>query len=169
MHPIPWAGQLIVNTLMMVVLVSKSLPYIFLNLAVGNTLEWYLGISSSITCISTKAWAVISFSVLEILGLSVVMVEWPWYVNPLPNTWSWDLQAVSCNLCIERPVQNTVKTATDLYYRETEKTPKAKKPRVTSQVKGDPSSIEVGLWCWGSWRRNITRPVLDRSTSKDQG
>jgi len=34
--------------------------------------------------------------------------------------------------------KNAVKTATELYYRETGKTPKEKKPRVTSQVKGDP-------------------------------
>jgi len=34
--------------------------------------------------------------------------------------------------------KNAVKTATELYYRETGKTPKAKKPRLTSQVKGDP-------------------------------
>jgi len=34
--------------------------------------------------------------------------------------------------------KNAVKTATELYYRETGKTPKQKKPRVTSQVKGDP-------------------------------
>jgi len=34
--------------------------------------------------------------------------------------------------------KNAVKTATELYYRETGKTPKAKKQRVKSQVKGDP-------------------------------
>jgi len=34
--------------------------------------------------------------------------------------------------------KNAVKTAKELYYRETGKTPKAKKPRVTSQVKGGP-------------------------------
>jgi len=34
--------------------------------------------------------------------------------------------------------KKAVKTATELYYRETGKTPKAKNPHVTSQVKGDP-------------------------------
>jgi len=34
--------------------------------------------------------------------------------------------------------KNAVKTATELYYRERGKTQKAKKPRVTIQVKGDP-------------------------------
>jgi len=33
--------------------------------------------------------------------------------------------------------KNAVKTATELYYRKTGKTPKAKKPHVTSQLKGD--------------------------------
>jgi len=34
--------------------------------------------------------------------------------------------------------KNAIKMATELYYRETGITPKAKRPRVTSQIKGDP-------------------------------
>jgi len=61
--------------------------------------------------------------------------------------------------------KNAVKTATELYYRDTGKTPKAKKQMVTCKVKCDPrmDALYRGfLNCMGAMEGEITEQACNR-------